>query len=84
MFASAGCFFKNPAKGKTAGELIESAGIKGMKINDAMVSKKHANFIVNINNARCKDVLLLQQHIQKTILKKYNINLKTEVRIKGE
>jgi UDP-N-acetylmuramate dehydrogenase len=83
-FASAGCFFKNPDTGKTAGELIEKSGFKGVKINDAMVSQKHANFIININNATCEDVLLLRQQIQETVLKKYHIKLETEVRVEGE
>jgi len=87
--ASAGCFFKNPTLGKSAnelsaGELIEKSGLKGMRINDAMVSEKHANFIVNINNASCKDILLLKQHIQKIVFKKYHIELETEVRLEGE
>jgi UDP-N-acetylmuramate dehydrogenase len=82
--ASAGCFFKNPAPGKSAGELIEKSGLKGMRINDAMVSEKHANFIVNTNNATCEDILLLKQHVQKIVFKKYQIKLQTEVRIEGE
>lgn len=80
--ASAGCFFKNPSKNNPAGKLIENAGLKGMKINDAMVSKKHANFIVNLGNASFKDVILIKKYIQKVIEKKYNIHLKPEVIIK--
>jgi len=83
-FASAGCFFKNPVTGKSAGELIEKAGLKGTNINDAVVSQKHGNFIVNMGNASCHDVLLLKQHIQKKVFKKFNILLETEVRIEGE
>ena len=83
-FASAGCFFKNPIQGKSAGELIEKAGLKGMRINDARVSQKHANFIVNTNHASCEDILLLKQHIEKTVFEKFQINLQTEVRIEGE
>lgn len=83
-FASAGCFFKNPALGKSAGELIEKSGLKGMSVNDAMVSQKHGNFIVNIGHASCDDVLLLKQKIQETVFQKFNIFLETEVRIEGE
>ncbi|MBC2704918.1 UDP-N-acetylmuramate dehydrogenase [Desulfobacula sp.] len=83
-FASAGCFFKNPTSGKSAGELIEKAGLKGVRINDAMISQTHANFIVNINNATCKDILLLKQHVQEIVFNKYHIKLKTEVRVEGE
>ena len=82
--ASAGCFFKNPTSGKSAGELIEKSGLKGMKIKDAMVSQTHANFIVNINNATCNDILLLKQQIQKIVFNKFHIKLKTEVRVEGE
>lgn len=82
--ASAGCFFKNPDQKKSAGELIEKSGLKGMRINDAMISEHHANYIVNTCNATCKDILLLKEHIQKTVLQKYNIKLETEVRIEGE
>ena len=82
--ASAGCFFKNPAHGMPAGELIEKSGLKGMKINDAMVSEIHANFIVNTGRAECSDVLALMDHIRKTVFEKYHINLEPEVRMKGE
>jgi len=83
-FASAGCFFKNPVKGRSAGELIDRAGLKGMSVNDAAVSEKHGNFIVNRGNANCEDVLLLKQKIQKKVFEKFNIKLETEVRIEGE
>jgi len=82
--ASAGCFFKNPVHGMPAGELIEKSGLKGMKINDAMVSELHANFIVNTGHAECKDVMALMNHIQKTVFEKYHINLEPEVRMEGE
>jgi UDP-N-acetylmuramate dehydrogenase len=83
-FASAGCFFKNPKQGPPAGKLIEDTGFKGKTINDAMVSKIHANYIVNINNATAKDILLLKQSIEEAVFKKYQIKLETEVRVKGE
>ncbi|MCF6246590.1 MAG: UDP-N-acetylmuramate dehydrogenase [Desulfobacula sp.] len=82
--ASAGCYFKNPDQGPPAGKLIEDAGLKGKKINDVMVSKVHANYIVNTHQATCKDVLLLQEFIQNEIFKKYQIKLETEVRVEGE
>ena len=83
-FASAGCFFKNPAVGKSAGELIDKAGLKGMSVNDAAVSEKHGNFIINKRNATCQDILLLKQKIQKIVFEKFRIKLETEVRIEGE
>ncbi len=82
--ASAGCFFKNPTAQEPAGKLIEESGLKGMRINDAMVSPEHANFIVNTNKASCNDILLLKKHIQKTVFEKFHIRLETEVRMEGE
>lgn len=82
--ASAGCFFKNPEDEDPAGKLIEDAGLKGRKVNDAMISDVHANYIVNLGNATCKDVLLLQEMVQTEIFKKYSVRLETEVRVEGE
>jgi len=52
---SAGCFFKNPASGETAGQLIEMAGLKGKSVGGAEVSSKHANFFINRHNASAAD-----------------------------
>jgi len=82
--ASAGCFFKNPTLEKSAGELIEKSGLKGLRINDAMVSDQHANFIINMGKARCQDIIQLKQYIQKTVFEKYHIKLESEVRLEGE
>jgi UDP-N-acetylmuramate dehydrogenase len=83
-FASAGCFFKNPENEKSAGELIDRAGLKGKKIGDAMVSEKHANFIVNTGEAKARDILRLKELIQQTVFEKYNVKLETEVRVHGD
>jgi UDP-N-acetylmuramate dehydrogenase len=81
---SAGCFFKNPASEKTAGQLIDLAGLKGKSSGGAEISAKHANFIINRNNASAADILALMKMIQETIWKKFNIVLEPEVRIIGD
>lgn len=77
---SAGCVFKNPSK-LSAGALIDQAGLKGKTIGNAMVSPKHANFIVNSKNARASDVRRLINLVKKTIYKKYGIKLGLEIQI---
>jgi UDP-N-acetylmuramate dehydrogenase len=83
-FPSAGSFFKNPATGPSAGELIEGAGLKGYRLNDAQVSEKHANFIINRNRATASDILGLVKIVQKEVLAKSGIFLEPEVVIVGE
>lgn len=82
--ASAGCFFKNPEQGKSAGEMIDLCGLKSKQVGQAMVSEKHANYIVNKGNATCEDILLLCREVVKTVREKFNVTLKTEVIIEGE
>ncbi|MBU4259460.1 MAG: UDP-N-acetylmuramate dehydrogenase [Proteobacteria bacterium] len=81
---SAGCFFKNPLSGKTAGELIDLAGLKGKSIGGAETSLKHANFIINRDRASAADILALIELVQETVAKKFNINLEPEVKIVGQ
>lgn len=81
---SAGCFFKNPHPDRPAGKLIEEAGLKGKTIHDAQVSLVHANYIVNLGQATCRDILALKQHIQQQVLDRYNIVLETEVITTGD
>jgi len=73
-----GCIFKNPP-GNFAGKLIEEAGLKGKRIGDAMISKKHANFIENLGNANFEDVKNLIEYIKEEVNKKFGINLEEEV-----
>ena len=82
-FPSAGSFFKNPVHGKSAGRLIEKAGLKGKKIGGAQVSEKHANFIINKGNASASDILGLMEFVQETVFKTFNIELEPEVKIVG-
>lgn len=77
-FPSAGCVFKN-TQDKIAGELIELAGCKGLKIGDAQVSTQHANFIVNIGEATYKDVKTLISKVQQKVYQKFKILLETEL-----
>ena len=80
---SAGCFFKNPVSGKTAGELIELAGLKGKSIGGAEISSKHANFIINRHKASAADFLTLMELVEKTVSKIFNIDLEREVKVVG-
>lgn len=64
-----------------SGYLIEKVGLKGKKIGGAQISEKHANFIINLGNAKAKDVEALIKLAQKKVKEKFKINLKTEVQI---
>lgn len=75
---SCGSVFKNP-KNHFAAQLIESSGLKGYCIGGACVSEKHANYIINQNNATAMDIEKLIAHIQDTIKQKFNIELETEI-----
>jgi UDP-N-acetylmuramate dehydrogenase len=80
---TAGCFFKNPLSGKTAGQLIEMAGLKGKSIGGAEISSKHANFFINRHNASAADFLALMELVEEAVSNKFNIDLKREVKIVG-
>lgn len=77
---NAGSIFKNSHHFKAA-ELIDKANLKGQKVGGAVVSKKHANFIVNTGNATSADILELIKIIKETIKKKYNVSLEQEIQI---
>ena len=79
---SAGCAFKNP-NGTSAGRLIDQAGLKGSRIGDARVSLRHANFIVNLGQATCDDVLSLMEHVQRGVARTFGVWLEPEVRLLG-
>jgi len=78
-YPSCGSFFKNISREITAGKLIEDAGLKGFKVGNAMVSDKHANFIVNTGNATAKDVKELADHIANVVKEKTGYDLEREV-----
>ncbi len=77
---SAGCIFRNPPE-DSAGRLIESAGMKGARVGGAMVSEKHANFIVNSGGATPGEVMNLIQMIQSRVSALFKVNLEPEVKI---
>lgn len=77
-FPSAGCIFENPPKVKAA-ELIEKCGLKGKKKGGAVISEKHANFIINLDGAQAKDVLNLINLIKREVKKKFDVELEEEI-----
>lgn len=83
---SAGCVFINPTKkvqGKlmSAGELIDKAGLKGKRINEAEISKTHANFFINIGGATASDIIALINLAKKKVYEKFKIRLAEEIEI---
>jgi UDP-N-acetylmuramate dehydrogenase len=81
-YPSAGSIFKNPP-GDYAGRLIELAGLKGKRRGDAMVSAKHANWIVNAGEASSRDILDLITLVRKTVSEKTGVNLELEIKVIG-
>lgn len=81
-YPSCGSVFKRP-EGHFAGALIEQAGLKGYKIGGAMVSEKHAGFIINTGGASADDVMCLIEHIKNEVYKTSGIELECEVKTLG-
>lgn len=79
-YPSCGSVFRNP-EGLIAGKLIDEANLKGKCVGGAMVSNKHANFIINNGNATPEDIIKLINEIKNTIKKNYNIDLVLEQEI---
>ncbi len=79
---SCGSVFRNPPGGHAA-QLIESAGLKGHRIGGAEVSSKHANFIINVNNATASDIESLITFVHDTVKEAHGVDLIHEVRIVG-
>jgi UDP-N-acetylmuramate dehydrogenase len=80
---NAGSVFRNPP-GDYAARVIESCGLKGFRIGRAMVSQKHANFIVNMGGAAATDIEAVMTVMQDTVKKQTGIGLVSEVRIIGD
>lgn len=82
-YRSAGSVFKNPPN-EPAGKIIDEVGLKGFRIGDAMVSKIHGNFIVNLGRATARDIIFLMDIIKKKVLEERGILLEPEIKIIGD
>lgn len=80
---SAGSIFKNPKEGP-AGKWIDESGLKGFRIGQAMVSKRHANFIINLGKASAEEVLRLIEWVERRVYEEKGISLEREVKVVGE
>lgn len=80
--ASMGSMFKNPP-GDYAGRLIEEAGLKGIRVGDAVISPLHGNFFINYGNATATDVWDLINLAQSIVANKFGINLELEIELVG-
>ena len=80
---SAGSVFRNPA-GDSAGRLIEAAGLKGTRIGGAVVSEKHANFIVNDQKGSAADVRRLAERVRAEVLARDGVSLAFEIEFVGD
>ncbi len=80
---SAGSVFKNPAQAPAA-RLIDMAGLKGTRCGGAMVSRKHANFIVNKGGAGAADVLRLVELVRSRVYERFGVTLEPEVEVIGQ
>jgi UDP-N-acetylmuramate dehydrogenase len=76
---STGSFFKNPAGEKSAGQLIDEAGLKGHEMGPMKVSEYHANFFMNTGGATSADVNALAEHVQMVVQDKHGVDLEREV-----
>ncbi len=80
---NAGSIFKNP-QGDYAGRLIEASGLKGTRVGDAVVSEKHANFLVNDGNATARDLMSLIELVRGRVRHDHGVELELEVKLLGE
>ncbi len=79
-YRNAGCVFKNP-RGLSAGALIDRAGLKGRRVGGAVVSERHANFILVREGATASDVLKLINIIRETVYRKSEVYLELELEV---
>ncbi|MEE8142112.1 MAG: hypothetical protein V3T77_03350, partial [Planctomycetota bacterium] len=76
--SSAGCVYRNP-EGQSAGHLIEAAGLKGARIGSAVVSTRHANFIVYEGDATAEQMLKLMALIESQVADRFHVVLEREI-----
>jgi UDP-N-acetylmuramate dehydrogenase len=77
---NSGCIFKNP-RGVSAGALIDRAGLKGLQIGEAVVSEKHANFIIAQEGCKSRDVMRLIDAVRGRVQERFGIELELEIEI---
>jgi len=80
--SSCGSVFKNPP-GTTSGTLLDQAGLKGTRVGGAVVSEKHANYIVNLGGATAADVLRLTEIMRERVLAQFGVELELEIQLVG-
>jgi UDP-N-acetylmuramate dehydrogenase len=78
-FPSAGCIFRNPSPEQPAGMLIDQCGLKGFRRGGAMISVKHANFIINRSGASSRDVKGLMRLMRERVRKEFGVTLEPEI-----
>ena len=77
---SAGCVFRNPAPGMSAGLLLEKAGFRGRRLGGVALSEQHANFLVNLGGGTSKEALTLLEEARKAVRAMAGVDLEFEVR----
>jgi UDP-N-acetylmuramate dehydrogenase len=80
---SAGCVFKNPPGREPAGRLLDLCGLKGARVGEAIVSSKHANFVVNRGRATAEEARSLIRTMRRRVEEKFGLRLALEIRIVG-
>jgi UDP-N-acetylmuramate dehydrogenase len=83
QYPNAGSVFRKPEKSVSPGKLIEDAGLKGRRAGGAMVSEKHANFIINTGDATSADIAELIEIVREVVFSFSGILLKEEIRYLG-
>lgn len=78
---NAGCIFKNPRHRLTAGQMLEACGLRRRRKGGAEISQKHANYIINKDNAKARDIFYLIELARREVKKKFGVNLEPEIKI---